>query len=478
MSNTKQLSARERIEVLLDDASFVEIGSFVTSRSTDFNLQQKQNPADGVITGQGLINGKSVYVYSQDAKVLGGSIGEMHAKKIVKIYDLAIKTGSPVIGIVDCAGLRLQEATDALNAFGEIFLKQTVASGVIPQITAIFGTCGGGTALIPTLTDFTFMTKENSKLFVNSPNALDGNNESKLNTASATYHSEVTGLADDIFETEEELLEAVRNLATILPSNNEDNDVFDDCEDDLNRIVPEVVGMAYDARTILQSISDDGKFIEIKKAYSKDMITAFICLDGTTIGAVANQLSDGEIELDASISTKGALKVSDFVKFCDAFGIPVLTLTNVKGFKATVDEEKTLSEAVAKLTASFATASVPKVNLITGDAFGTAYIAMNSKALGADITFAWPDASIGMMDSKLAVGIMYQNEINNAVDKTAFLDEKTKEYQELQSSAMSAAKRGYIDDIIEPDATRKRLIVAFEMLFTKKEQITKKHTTI
>lgn len=464
MSNRLSLSASDRINTLLDDASFVEVGAYVTARSTDFNMQEKDTPKDGVITGYGVIGGKIVYVYSQDATVLGGAIGEMHAKKIAKIYDMAMKVGAPVIGLIDCAGLRLQEATDALNAFGEVYLKQTLASGVVPQITAIFGTCGGGAALIPTLTDFTFMTAEGSKLFVNSPNALDGNNVSKLDTASAEYLSSNTSLVDGVLEDDAAVLGQIRALVDMLPSNNEDDDVAE-CTDDLNRIIPNLDGLAKDARAVLQNIADNNIFVEVKKDFSKDIILGFIRLDGATVGCVANQASEG----GDFLSTNAAYVAADFVKFCDAFNIPVLTLVNIKGFVATVSNERMIADAAAKLTYAFADATVPKVTLVMGDAFGTAYTVMSSKAIGTDIVYAWPTAKIGTMDPEMAVKIMYEKEIAAADDKKAVIADLKKNYTELQSSAIAAAKRGYIDDIIEPDATRKRLIAAFDMLYTKKE---------
>ncbi len=464
MGNRQEMSASDRINTLLDDASFVEVGAYVTARSTDFNIQSQDTPKDGVLTGYGTIDGKLVYVYSQDSKVLGGAIGEMHAKKISKIYDMAMKVGAPVVGLIDCAGLRLQEATDALNAFGEVYLKQTLASGVIPQITAIFGNCGGGTAIIPTLTDFTFMTKEGSKLFVNSPNALDGNYAEKLDTASADYLSKNTALVDAVYETDAELLSGVRTLIGMLPSNNGD-DADSECTDDLNRIIPNLEAFKVDARAVLQNIADNNVFIEIKKDYAKDMILGLMKLNGSTVGVVANQAKDG----GNLLTTSGAYIAADFVKFCDSFEIPVLTLVNVKGFAATVSNERTIADAAAKLTYAFADATVPKVTVVMGDAFGTAYSVMNSKAIGADMVYAWPQAKIGTMEPEMAVKIMYDKELAEAADKAQKVKELTKEYTELCSGALSAAKRGYIDDIIEPDATRKRVIAAFDMLYTKNE---------
>lgn len=464
MSNKLTMSASDRINALLDDASFVEVGAYVTARNTDFNMQEKDTPKDGVITGYGVVGDKVVYVYSQDASVLGGAVGEMHAKKIAKIYDMAMKVGAPVVGLIDCAGLRLQEATDAMNAFGELYLKQTLASGLIPQITAIFGNCGGGTALIPALTDFTFMTAENSKLFVNSPNALDGNNSSKLDTASADYLSKNTSVVDVVCDDDATVISQIRTLIDMLPSNNQ-VEASSECTDDLNRVIPNLDGLVKDGRAVLQNIADNNIFFEVNKDFAKDVVIGFLKLNGDTVGCVANQVEGGNDMLSAD----GAKIAADFVNFCDAFDIPVITLVNTKGFVATVDNEKTVAESVAKLTYAFANATVPKVTLVMGDAFGTAYTVMNSKAIGADMVYAWPTAKIGTMDPEMAVKIMYEKEINAADDKVAYVAELKKQYTDLQSSAMAAAKRGYIDDIIEPDATRKRIIAALDMLYTKNE---------
>ncbi|MDY3917379.1 MAG: carboxyl transferase domain-containing protein [Candidatus Limivivens sp.] len=478
MSNTAQNLASTRINSLLDENSFVEIGKSVTARCTDFNMQPSETPADGVVTGYGVIDGNLVYVYSQDASVLGGTIGEMHAKKITALYDLAMKMGAPVIGLIDCAGLRLQEATDALNAFGEIYLKQSLASGVIPQITAIFGTCGGGLAMVPALTDFTFMEEKKAKLFVNSPNALDGNNADKCNTASAKFQSEEAGLVD-FTGTEEEIFAGIRQLVSILPANNEDDSSYEECADDLNRVCADLENAAGDTGILLSTISDENLFVEVKAGYAKEMVTGFIKLNGMTVGAVANRTeiynADGEKaeEFEAVLTTKGARKAAKFVQFCDAFEIPVLTLTNVTGFKANMHSERSIASAVAEMTYAFANATVPKVNVIIGKAYGSAYTAMNSKALGADITFAWEDAQIGMMDANLAARIMYDG------SDVSVINEKAAEYASLQSSALAAARRGYVDTLIEAADTRKYVIGAFEMLFTKREdRPSKKHGTV
>ena len=478
MSNATPSLAGTRITSLLDANSFVEIGKSVTARSTDFNMTETKAPSDAVITGSGVIDGNLVYVYSQDASVLNGTVGEMHAKKISALYDLAMKTGAPVIGLVDCAGLRLQEATDALEAFGSIYLKQTLASGMIPQITAIFGTCGGGMAVVPALTDFTFMEAKKGKMFVNTPNALEGNHVDKCDTASADFQSQETGLIDGT-GTEEEILGQIRQLVSLLPSNFEDNDSFVECADDLNRTCDDLAACAGDTSLALSRIADEGLFFETKKNYGKDVVTGFLRLNGATVGAVANRTEiyneEGEKteEFDGTISARGARKAAAFVKFCDAFDIPVLTLTNVTGFKATLCNEKMMAASIGEMVHAFADATVPKVNVVIGKAYGTAYVAMNSKSVGADLVYAWDSAEIGMMDASLAAKIMYPGA------DAASLNEKAAEYRNLQSSVESAAARGYVDTVIAPADTRKYVIGAFEMLFTKREdRPAKKHSAV
>ena len=476
MSNTTL--ARQRIASLLDENSFVEIGALVTARATDFNLKQTETPSDGVITGYGVIDGNLVYVYSQDASVLGGSMGEMHAKKIAKLYDLAMKTGAPVIGLIDSAGLRLQEATDALNAFGEIYMKQTLASGVIPQITAVFGNCGGGLALVPTLTDFTFMESKKAKLFVNAPNALDGNEISRCDTSAADFQSEKAGIVDAVAE-EAEIFAEIRELINMLPSNNEDTDSYIECADDLNRVCADLANCVGDTAIALANIADDNYFFETKRHYAKEMVTGFVKLNGVTVGCVANRTEvyneEGEVtdKFDPVLTVRGARKAADFVNFCDAFEIPVLTLTNVKGFEATTCAEKNIAREAARLTYAFANATVPKVNVVIGKAFGSAYVTMNSKAIGADMVFAWDSAEIGTMEAKLAAKIICSGQ---GADK---IDECAKEYAALQNNVVSAAKRGYVDTIIAAEDTRKYVIGAFEMLFAKREdRPAKKHGTV
>ena len=428
MSNTTPVSARARIDAILDDNSFVEIGAGVKARATDFNITKNAAPSDGVITGYGVINGNLVYVYSQDAAVMNGTVGEMHAKKIEGIYDMALKMGAPVIGLIDCAGIRLQEATDALDAFGKIYRKMSDASGVIPQITAVYGNCGGGLAVLAGLSDFTFMEEKTGHLFVNSPNALAGNYAEKLDTSSAKFQAEA-GVVDFTGD-EETIANGIRQLVSILPANNE-TEAFADREDDLNRVCADMASEIADPALALSDISDDNLFVEVKAEFAKEMVTGFIQVDGSTIGAVANR------------------------------------------------SEKSIAKAVAKLTYAFANANVPKVNVITGEAYGSAYVTMNSKALGADVTYAWPDASIGMMDANEAAKIMYADDIAKSADVQSVISEKAAEYAALQSGVESAAARGYVDTIINPEDTRKYVTAAFEMLYTKREdRPDKKHGTV
>ena len=476
MSNTAQSLAGKRIASLLDESSFVEIGGLVRARSTDFNLSGSDTPSDGVVTGYGVIDGKLVYVYSQDAAVLGGSIGEMHARKIARIYDMAMKMGAPVIGLIDCAGLRLQEATDALNAMGELYLKQTLASGVIPQITAIFGNCGGGLALAAGMTDFTFMEATKAKLFINSPNALENNREELNDTASAAFQSAEAGIVD-VTGTEEEIFDGIRTLVSMLPSNNEDV-AEDECDDDLNRVCADLANAAGDTSILLSQIADDNAFIELKASFGKEMVIGLLRLNGQTVGAVANRTQvyddEGKLtdEFDAVLTVEGCAKAAEFVSFCDAFQIPVLTLVKVEGFMATAANERRIARASSKLTYAFANATVPKVTVVIGKAFGNAYNVMNSKAIGADYVYAWSQAQIGAMDARLAAQIIYAGE---DVD----LNEKTAEYADLATGALSAAARGYVDTVIEPEDTRKYVIGTFEMLYSKNEERpAKKHGTI
>lgn len=445
MSNSTKMSARERIEALVDANSFVEIGSMVTKRSTDFNMQEKAVPADGVITGYGVIDDNLVYVYSQDATAMNGSVGEMHARKIASLYEMAVKAGAPVIGLIDCAGIRVQEAMDALAGFGNIYMAKVMASGVIPQINAVLGSCGGGVAISSKLADITIVEKNNGKLFVNSPNVIAGNYVEKCDTSAAQFQAEA-GNADIVCDGEAEVFETIRDLIRMLPAN---AGVPAEVEttDDVNRMLGAV---GKDAKATLAQIADDGKFIELKEEYGKEMITGLLSIDGTVVGAVANSK-------DGILSTAGCKKAEQFVYFCDSFGLPVVTLTNVEGYASEMEEEKTISQAVADMTYAFASAEVPRINVITGNAYGSSYVSMNSRHIGADLVLALDTANVGVMDAKVAGQVLSEDG-----DKAAAA-EKAKEFDALQKGADAAARRGYVDNVIEGASLRKHLVYALQM---------------
>lgn len=454
-TNTK---ARQRLESLLDDNSFVEIGAKVTARATDFNLQASVAPNDGVVTGYGVIDGNLVYVYAQDASVLGGSMGEMHAKKIVNLYDMALKMGAPVIGLIDSTGLRLQESTDALEGFGEILTASALASGVVPQISAVFGSCGGGLSLVPAMSDFVLMEKD-AKMYVNSPDAIEGNTSAKCDSAACSFQSADAGNVDVVAD-EATIYGTIRQLVAMLPANCE-SDSFDDCEDDLNRSSAEMANfVGGDILGAIQSMADDGYGFEVRPDYAKDVVTALIRMGGGTVGVIANR--------EEAMGAKGCEKAATFVNFCDAFEIPLVTLTNTTGFKSCMCCEKRIAREAANLASAFANATVAKVNVIVGKSYGTAGVIMNSKSTGADMVFAWDNASVGTMDAKLAAQIICDN--REEIADTA------KKYEALQNNVESAAARGYVDTIITAADTRKYVIGALDMLYTKAVEIpAKKH---
>lgn len=477
MSSNSESLAMQRIAKLLDENSFMEIGSLVTARSTDFNLGAAQTPSDGVITGHGLINGSLVFVYSQDASVLNGTIGEMHAKKIAAIYDKALRMGAPVIGLIDCGGVRLQESVDALGGIGMILEREVAASGIVPQICGVFGSCGGGLAVVPALCDFCFVEREKGRMFVNSPDAIVGNRVEKCDTASAGFQSENNGCIDYV-GSEDEIMDQIRALIAILPGNNDGSAYTGRCEDDLNRPCSSMAQMKGDPRYLLGELSDGHVFFETKAGFAKDMVTGFVKLNGMTVGAVANcselydESGNKTEDLGLALTAKGCNKAAEFIQFCDAFSIPVLSLTNVNGFKNCMCSEKNLAKALARMTYAFSNATCAKVNLITGEAFGGAYVSMNSKPIGADLVYAWTNARIGTMDPALAAKIMYPDADAKETG------ERAAEYEKLQSSVISAAARFYVDRVIEPEDTRKYLVAAFELLYTKHvEEPDKKHGT-
>lgn len=482
MSSTTNSLASSRIKGLLDENSFVEIGAAVTARSTDFDMKGVPTPSDGVITGYGVIDGNLVYVYSQDASVLNGTIGEMHARKIANLYDLAMKMGAPVIGLIDCAGIRLQEATDALDGFGLLYTKKAMASGMIPQIDVIFGTCGGGMAVASALSDFTFLA-EGGRLFVNSPDAVDGNRAEKCDTSAAAFQTAESGNVDFAGE-EASVIAKVRELVGLLPGNNEEM-AIGDCTDDLNRACAGIDALADDAAKALALLADNYSFYEVKAAYAPSMVTGFLRVNGMTVGAVANRTAmrdeEGKVteQLESVLTARGCEKAADFVNFCDAFGIPVLSLTNVTGYASSKCAEKRLAKAAAKLAYAFINATVPKINVVTGKAIGTSYLLMNSKSIGADIVYAWDSANISIMDPTAAAKIIYADEIAASGNGAAVVKEKAAAYRKMQAGVDNAARRGYVDTVIAAADTRKYVIGALEMLYTKREdRPAKKHGAV
>ena len=471
-------TARERIAMLLDEDSFEEFDMFVTHRCNNFGMEKTKFLGDGVVTGQGTINGRIVFVFAQDFTVFGGALSEMLAQKICKVMDKAMTVGAPIIGLNDSGGARIQEGVNSLAGYAEIFERNILASGVIPQISAIFGPCAGGAVYSPALTDFILMTDQSSYMFVTGPKVVKtvtGEDISTEDLGGAEVHSTKSGVSHFMVENEEEGISLIRDLLSYLPSNNLEeapmmvcNDPIDRLEDKLNSLIPDNPNLPYNMLEVIEAIVDQGKFLEVHKRYARNIIVGFCRMGGRSVGIIANQPSFYAGVLDIESSRKAAR----FVRFCDCFNIPILTLTNVEGFATTVEEEKTIASKAAILTAAFAEADVPKVNLITGNAYGSAYITMNSKHIGADMVFALPDANIGMMDAQVAAKIMY------ADDKDADISAKAAEFA-AQSGTQAAAARGYVDSIIAPEAARKQLIFAFELLFTKSEYpIGKKHGTI
>ena len=437
--------AQARINALLDDNSFVELQSLVTSRNTDFNLDAKKEPSDGVIIGHGLVDGTLVFVFSQNADVLGGTIGEMHAKKILSVYDMALKVGAPVIGFIDCGGVRLQESFDALEALGSVIERAADVKGVIPQLICVAGNCGGGLSVLPALADFTFMV-DGAKLFINSPDTISGNSSDKCDTSSATFQFEEAGTVD-MHGSLAEVVSSMRQVISMIP-----NDIVE-ASDDLNRAAEGLESKLADAAAVATELADNRQFVELKAGFAKEMVTGLIKLDGVTIGVVGNREVDGE----AVLSAAGCEKAADFVDLCDMYEIPVLSITNVAAFKSCTCQEKRLPRALSQMTQRFVDASVPKINLITKQGYGTPYVLMNSKSLGADLVYAFDSTSVGAMEASKAAKIL----ADNGTDAAAI----EKDYAELQDSALTAAAHGHIDRIVSMADARKYIIAGFEMFF-------------
>ena len=438
--------ARKRIEALLDESSFVEIGAHVCSRSTDFNSGEKQEASDGVICGYGSISGKPVYIYAQDREVLSGSIGEMHGKKIAALYDTAMKMGCPVVELLDSSGLRIPEATDAIFALSTIYEKKAKAKGLVPQYTVIFGQVGGGLAILPSLSDFSFMEKEEARLFLTAPDGVEGNKDEAF--AKAEAQAKQGNL--DFYGTEEEIFDEVRKAFAFLPANNEDAAYQEDVEDSLNRSVEGFFALA--PRETLETLSDEGRIFEVKSHFGEGAVTAFISLNGQTVGAV---VTNGE-----PLHWKAVEKMDQFLRFCNSYSIPILTVCDVPGFENCSCNEKHMAKAMASLLSIYGNASVPMVSLVK-KAIGSAGAAIGSKGLGVDLVYAYPESEISIMDAKHAADILYPE--NSASER----EEESKKFLAEKSSALAAAKRGYVDDLILPEESRQRIISAFEMLYGK-----------
>ena len=471
-----KLTARERIEKLVDPGSFVEIDAFVTHRCIDFGMDQVNAPADGVVTGYATVDNRPVYLYSQDFTVLGGSLGEMHAKKITKVMDMAMKMGCPILCLNDSGGARIQEGIDGLSGYGDIFFRNTMASGVIPQISVILGPCAGGAVYSPALTDFIFMVDDISKMFITGPQvvqAATGEVVTAEDLGGAQTHNQVSGVAHFKCGSEDECFHAIRTLLSYLPQNNLEDAPTYSTNDDLNRLSPELNSIlpdnsnqSYDVKDIIKQIADNGEFLEIQSLFAQNIVIGFSRLNGKSIGIVANQpkVKAGTLDIDASD------KAARFIRFCDCFNIPIVTLTDVPAFLPGVDQEHNgIIRHGAKLLYAYSEATVPKINVILRKAYGGAYIAMSSKHLGTDLVYAWPSAEIAVMGPDGAANIIFRKEIEAADNPMEKRQEKIQEYRDRFSTPYEAAARGYIDDVIEPEATRPRLISALEMLESKRE---------
>ncbi|RDC62392.1 acyl-CoA carboxylase subunit beta [Adhaeribacter pallidiroseus] len=481
-----KLTARERVDLLLDPGSFEEIGKFVMHRSKDFGLDKEYYLGDGVVTGYGTVNGRLVYVFSQDFTVFGGSLSETHAEKIVKIMDLAMKNGAPVIGLNDSGGARIQEGVVSLGGYADIFYKNTLASGVIPQISAVMGPCAGGAVYSPAITDFILMVENTSYMFVTGPNVVKTvthENVTSEELGGASTHSTKSGVTHFSCANEAECINNIKALLSYIPQNCEDTTPplpYEPTEDEsreiLNNLIPENTNQPYDMREIIAGIIDADSFLEVHKNFGENIVVGFARLAGRSIGIVGNQPAVLAGVLDINASTKAAR----FVRFCDCFNIPLLVLEDVPGFLPGTDQEwRGIISNGAKLLYAFCEATVPRITVITRKAYGGAYDVMNSKHIGADLNYAWPTAEIAVMGAKGAAEIIFKREIAAAEDPEAKLAEKIEEYQKKFATPFRAAHRGFIDEVIMPAETRTKLIKAFKMLENKVDQLPrKKHGNI
>lgn len=476
-----KLTARERIDILLDKGSFVELDKFVMHRAIDFNMDKQKYLGDGVVTGYGTIDGRLVYVFSQDFTVFGGSLSGAYAKKICKIMDLALKNGAPVIGLNDSGGARIQEGVESLAGYADIFLRNVLVSGVVPQLSAVMGPCAGGAVYSPAITDFIFMTKGTSYMFVTGPDVVKSvthEEVTKEQLGGAMTHATKSGIAHFVFDNDEECLIGLRELVGFIPSNNLDDPPYKETSDPADRLSPELDNLIpdqpnkpYDMKELIFATVDDGYFLEVHETYAPNIVVGFAKYGGMSAGIIANQPAylAGTLDIDASV--KGAR----FVRFCDAFNIPLITLEDVPGFlPGTVQEHGGIIRQGAKLLYAFAEATVPKITIITRKAYGGAYDVMSSKHIRADINYAYPSAEIAVMGPDGAVNIIFRKELDAANDPEAKRTQLTEEYREKFASPWKAAELGYIDEIIKPSATRFKIISALRMLKNKTDTNPKK----
>ena len=483
-----KLTARERLDILFDKDSFVEVDVFVKHRCTNFGMEEKDLPGDGVVTGYGQVDGRLVFAFAQDFTVSGGSLGEYHAEKIVKVQNMALKMGAPVVGLQDSGGARVEEGVAALSGFGKIFHNNTRSSGVIPQISVIMGPCAGGAVYSPAITDFVFMVDKTSQMFITGPaviKTVTGEEVSAEQLGGAMTHNTVSGVAHFVGKDDEETLLMVRELLSYMPSNNMETAPVYATNDDVNRLIPELNDIipdnpnkAYDIYDVITKIADEGKLFDVMPHYAKNIVTCFIRLDGATVGVIANQPKFGAGCLDINASDKAAR----FIRRCDAFNIPLLTIEDVPGFLPGTDQEYGgIIRHGAKMLYAYCEATVPKITVILRKAYGGAYIGMCNKELGADLVMAWPTAQIAVMGADGAVNIIssIKKEIKEADDPDAVRKERVAEYEEKFNNPYVAAGLGYVDDVIEPATTRQRIISALDMLSTKRESLpAKKHGNI
>jgi propionyl-CoA carboxylase beta chain len=481
-----KMTARERIELLLDPGSFQELDAFVLHRATDFGLDEQHFLGDSVVTGFGTIEGRLAYVFSQDFTVFGGSLGEVHAQKICKVMDLAMKNGAPVIGLNDSGGARIQEGVMSLGGYGDIFLRNTLASGVVPQLSAIMGPCAGGACYSPALTDFIFMVNGTSQMFITGPAVVKAVTHEEVTAeqlGGAMAHNGISGVAHFVADDEQQCMADIRRLLSYLPSNNMEDppvvdtgDPADRMDPELDFLIPDSPNQPYDMREVITRIVDNGEFFEVHREFATNMLVGFARIGGRSVGVVAQQpmVLAGVIDINASD------KAARFVRFCDCFNVPLVTIADVPGFMPGVDQEQGgIIRHGAKMIYAYSEATVPKVSLIVRKAYGGAYIVMSSKALRGDINLAWPTAEIAVMGPDGAANILFRKEIDSAADPEAAFQARVQEYREKFANPYVAAARGLVDDVIEPHMTRPKIIAALEMLKDKRDTLPqKKHGNI